>query len=90
MTAHHSIYDTKTHFSKLIKDVKQGHSVIITDRGNPVAKLVPYVLEETFEERISRFREMGVISNLSDRPKKKIRPKCKKTGAVKEFLAERE
>lgn len=90
MSTQYSIYDTKAHLSKLLKDVRKGGSIVITDRGHPVAKLVPYVSEETFAERITRFEEMGVLVKLSDRARKKIIPRHKKKGAVKEFLAERE
>lgn len=35
------IHDAKTHFSKLIESVKKGRSITITQRGHPVAVLVP-------------------------------------------------
>jgi len=35
-------FQAKTHLSSLIDDVQKGHTYIITKRGRPVAKLVPY------------------------------------------------
>jgi prevent-host-death family protein len=36
-----NIYEAKTQFSKLIRQVRAGEEVIIADAGIPVAKLVP-------------------------------------------------
>jgi len=35
------IREAKTHFSKLLKNVKRGEEIIIIDRGKPVGKIVP-------------------------------------------------
>jgi prevent-host-death family protein len=37
-----SLFDAKTHLSKLIEDVQSGKTITITKRGNPIAQLVPY------------------------------------------------
>ena len=37
-----SLFDVKTHLSKLIEDVQSGKTITITKRGNLVAQLVPY------------------------------------------------
>ena len=36
-----SIYDAKTHFSRLVERVEAGEEVVITRSGRPVARLVP-------------------------------------------------
>ncbi len=38
-----NIHDAKTHFSRLIDQVADGHEVVIARAGRPVARLVPYV-----------------------------------------------
>lgn len=44
-------YEAKTHLSELLNDVALGEIVIITRRGKPVAKIVPFESEtENFEE----------------------------------------
>jgi len=35
------VREAKINLSKLLKRVQEGHSVIITDRGRPVGKLIP-------------------------------------------------
>jgi prevent-host-death family protein len=37
-----NIHEAKTHLSKLLAEVEQGHEVVITRAGTPIAKLVPY------------------------------------------------
>ena len=51
------IYEAKTHLAELIDDVELGEHVVITRRGRPVARLIPYrntdeqwgEIEEAFE-----------------------------------------
>ncbi len=38
-----SVYEAKTHLSRLIGDVESGREVTITRHGRPVARLVPIV-----------------------------------------------
>lgn len=37
-----SVYEAKTQLSNLLEKVNAGDQVIITNRGNPVAELVPF------------------------------------------------
>jgi prevent-host-death family protein len=34
--------EAKTHFSKLLAIVEQGHEVVIARAGKPIARLIPY------------------------------------------------
>lgn len=36
------MHDAKTNLSQLIQKAKAGHSVVITNNGKPVARIVPY------------------------------------------------
>jgi prevent-host-death family protein len=38
-----SLYDAKTHLSRLVARAERGEVVVITRRGRPVARLVPAV-----------------------------------------------
>ncbi len=54
-------FEAKTHLSSLIEDVQNGRDYIITKRGKPVARLVPYKDKENdyeMVEAISSFREI--------------------------------
>ncbi len=41
-----NIHDAKAHFSKLIERVLNGEEVVIAKAGKPVARIVPYALED--------------------------------------------
>jgi prevent-host-death family protein len=41
MTVTVNIHEAKTHFSKLIEQVRRGEEVIVAEAGTPVARLVP-------------------------------------------------
>ena len=59
-----SITHTKNKLSALIDEVKRGETVLILDRGRPVARLVPAVMLEEPEElsgRVERLERAGVI-----------------------------
>ena len=53
-------FEAKTHFSKILKEVKNGNDYIITMRGEPVAKIIPFTQEKqmTRKEAIEAMIEM--------------------------------
>jgi prevent-host-death family protein len=65
-----SISETKAKLSALLELVRAGETVTITDRGRPVARLVPAAgsEDETDEERLARLERKGLIR----RPKQKL------------------
>jgi len=87
-----SISETKAKLSALLDRVKAGEEVTITDRGVPVARIVPIpVTEVDWDERLERLERQGVIR----RPKKKLepgwlasRPLAKSRASVLEALLE--
>ncbi len=58
-----SIYEAKAKLSEIIRLVKSRHDVIVTERGVPVARIVPYrqSKEESLQSRIERFQSLGAI-----------------------------
>ena len=57
---HESISSAKNRLSALIKQVQRGDSILITDRGVPVAKLVPVQLGAGVPERIIALAQQGL------------------------------
>ncbi|MGP6192617.1 MAG: type II toxin-antitoxin system Phd/YefM family antitoxin [Vulcanimicrobiaceae bacterium] len=56
------IREVKAHLSELLRDVKRGQAWIITERGMPVAKLVPVAESGTsLAERLRRLEEAGLL-----------------------------
>ena len=86
----YSIYNAKTHLSEIIRQVKKNHSVIITERGREVARVVPAPASQSREERIRMLEQAGiVIPALSGKPSD-IRLISRRPGGLKRFLASRD
>ncbi len=71
-----SISETKARLSALLDLVKAGETVTITDRGKPVARIVPTTEAGDDEGRIARLERAGLIR----RPQRQL--------DVQAFLAE--
>ena len=53
------IREARQNLSALIEDVRKGHEIVITDRGRPVARLVPPISPSaTFRGRAAFRRKM--------------------------------
>lgn len=61
MPRSYSIYEAKAKLSEMVRLVKQGLEVIVTERGTPVAKVIPYSNEETVNERLHRLEAGGYL-----------------------------
>ncbi|MDQ7843994.1 MAG: type II toxin-antitoxin system prevent-host-death family antitoxin [Armatimonadota bacterium] len=56
------IREAKAHLSRLIREVRRGREWVITERGRPVARLIPVrAADLPLEERIRRLEEAGVL-----------------------------
>jgi len=57
------IREAKMNLSRLLKDVREGAEIILTERGQPVARLVPLAPETlSVEARVRRLEQNGWIS----------------------------
>jgi len=59
----YSIYQAKARFSEIVRIVKRRRRVIVTDRGIPVAEIIPYKTDqpESIEDRIAKLTQIGAI-----------------------------
>lgn len=53
------IRELKAQISKYLRRVKEGQTLIITDHGKPIGRIIP--AEQTLEERMQRLVEAGII-----------------------------
>jgi antitoxin (DNA-binding transcriptional repressor) of toxin-antitoxin stability system len=89
--AAYSIYEAKAKFSEVIRRVKRGESVTITERGKPTAviSLIEPEVEDPNEAHIRRLIAEGAITPA----KKKFSAKKFKghniPGAYERFMADR-
>lgn len=71
-------FEAKTHLSRLLEAVKQGETVTITKRGQPVARLVPI-------DSQNRERAIAAVRNI-----RRLRGEIGWSGTVDEILSLRD
>lgn len=78
--------EANQNFSKAIKAVKAGNIVVLTERGQPIAKIQPIKAGETLEDHLQRLRDEGILIAPADsrpmKPGKPIRSKGKSTTKI--------
>lgn len=85
----YSIYEAKAKLSEILRRVKNHRSVTITDRGVPVARVVP-IEQDKPQSLDSRVKELGSRGALrpADRPSSSIVFVKHLPGGVNRFLRE--
>jgi prevent-host-death family protein len=61
------IRELKSHLSAYVRRVKAGETVVITERGKPVGRLIP--MEGSRDETLRRLGEAGVLSWSGRKPR---------------------
>ena len=86
-----AVSDLKARLSEYLKRVKGGAEILITDRGRPVARLVPVSSHKTKREALVEMEKQGLIKIGSGKLPKDFwslpRPKDPK-GAVRSAMLE--
>ncbi len=83
------IREAKARFSSLIKEVKEGKEITITERGIPVAKLMPLTNEEiSLEQKIAGLEQSGLIGKKPAFAGKLPQPLPLKDNKAQQFLGE--
>ena len=86
-----SIFEAKARLSEIIRIVREKHEVIITDRSEPVVRMVPFKssrhlgIEEHFED-LCRLGQISLAPKKPAIPKQSPLPE----GMLRKFLKERE
>jgi len=86
----YSIYEAKAKLSELLRAVRQGKRVTITDRGREVARVVPIAEEEGLEDRMADLVAAGILSQPSIGPLPGPGFGVSKPSALARFLQERD
>ena len=70
-----AVADLKAHLSAYLKRVKAGQEVMVTERGRPIARLVPITPAELKKGRLAQLAEEGLVQlGRSRRPKALLVP----------------
>lgn len=62
------IRELKAHLSAYLREVKAGETVVVTDRGRPVARIVP--VGRPVEERLGDLLDAGLVEWNEEAPEK--------------------
>jgi prevent-host-death family protein len=67
--------ELKTRLGSYLREVRRGRTIVVTDRGEPVAELRPIVLAETGDvARLDRLVALGRLSRAARVPLAPFRP----------------
>ncbi len=88
MGIEYSSHEAKAKFSEVLRVVREGKTVTLLYRGEPVAEIHPIQQPETMDDRLKELEQRGVLmpSRAAERqiPTADARP-----GALQRFLVER-
>ncbi len=70
------IRELKSTLSECVRQVKSGHTIVVTDHGQPVARIIPETLST--RERVEALRKTGTVAWSGRR----LRP-AKPAGAIR-------
>jgi prevent-host-death family protein len=69
------IREAKINLSKVMKKVKEGQEVIITERGKPIGRIIPFSQKKlSLEERIRILEEQGLTDPLPKNYERRLPP----------------
>ena len=90
MALTYSIYEAKARFSEVIRQVREGKTVTVSYRGEPVAEIrsIRRRRKPTLDERLKELERSGSLVQ-STIPRRTFRPVERRPGSLARFLAER-
>ena len=90
MALNYSIYEAKARFSEVIRQVREGKTVTVSYRGEPVAEIrsIRQRQKPTLDERLKELERSGSLVH-SPIPRRRLGPVERRPGALSRFLAER-
>ncbi len=90
MALTYSIYEAKARFSEVIRQVREGRTVTVSYRGEPVAEIRSIGRRQTptLEERLDDLERSGALVRPTQ-PRQTFRPAGHRPGGLTRFLAER-
>ena len=63
-----NVHEAKRHFSKLLECVMSGEEVVITKAGKPVARIVPFITDDTSPRKPDMDKGKVIIQPDFDAP----------------------
>lgn len=78
------IRDLRDHLSRYLERVRSGEELTVTDRGQPIARLVPVDGSHTLDRLIAE----GLVTPAATRGRRRPRTRVAVTGKVSDLVTE--
>ena len=78
------VRELRDHLSRYLERVKAGEELTVTDRGRPIARLVPVGGTNTLDQLIAE----GLVAPAASRRRARPRTRVSAAGPVSELVAE--
>ena len=88
MSRPYPVHEAKAKLSQLLRRVKRGRSVTISERGTEVARIVPVQAPRDLSSRLERLEREGVVLPAAG-SLDAVRPVVRRPGALRRFLDSR-
>lgn len=82
------VRELKTRLGGYLQSVRQGRTLVITDRGQPVAELKPLGASGTESAVLERLKAIGAVTRLENRPLAPFRPVRSRGPSLSEAIIE--
>lgn len=82
--------ELKTRLGGYLQQVRQGRTLVITDRGEPVAELKPLHRAGSEDAELERLIALGVVTRLENRPLAPFRPVRSRSSVSDAILEDRD
>jgi prevent-host-death family protein len=88
MSRAYPVHEAKAKLSEILRKVKRGRGVVISDRGREVARVVPIETPKALGQRLARLEEEGALLPR-DGTATLIKPIARRRGALRRFVESR-
>lgn len=88
MARAYPVYEAKAKLSELLRSVKRGRTVTISERGREIARVTPIRATPDLPSRLERLEREGVVVPAAGAVAD-VRPLLRKRGALRRFLSAR-
>ena len=86
----YSLYEAKAHLSAIVRQVREGETVVVTLHGQPAVEIRPIAPEPAdLATRLADMERRGTLVPAAN-PDVRLAVGERKAGALKRFLAERD
>jgi len=82
------VRELKTRLGGYLQQIRQGRTLVITDRGEPVAELKPLQGTGGEDAGLERLTALGAVTRLEDRPLAPLRPARGRGPSVSEAIVD--